>query len=51
MMYNTYNMGIGMVVAVDPADVEKTMAAMKEAGDTPYIIGQVEAGEKGVTLC
>ena len=43
MMYNTYNMGIGMVVAVDPADVEKTMAAMKEAGDTPYIIGQIEA--------
>ena len=51
MMYNTYNMGIGMVVAVDPADVEKTMAAMKEAGDTPYIFGQIEAGEKGVTLC
>ena len=51
MMYNTYNMGIGMVVAVDPADVEKTMAAMKEAGDTPYIIGQIKAGEKGVTLC
>ena len=51
MMYNTYNMGIGMVVAVDPADVEKTMAAMKEAGDTPYIIGRIEAGEKGVTLC
>lgn len=51
MMYNTYNMGIGMVVAVDPADVEKTIAAMKEAGDTPYIIGQIEAGEKGVTLC
>ena len=51
MMYNTYNMGIGMVVAVDPADVEKTMAAMKEAGDTPYIIGQIEAGEKGATLC
>ena len=51
MMYNTYNMGIGMVVAVDPADVDKTMAAMKEAGDTPYIIGQIEAGEKGVTLC
>ena len=51
MMYNTNNMGNGMVVAVDPADVEKTMAAMKEAGDTPYIIGQIEAGEKGVTLC
>lgn len=36
MMYNTYNMGIGMIVAVDPADVEKTMEAMRAAGDTPY---------------
>lgn len=46
MMYNTYNMGIGMVLAVDSADVEKTMDALKAAGDTCYIIGRVEAGEK-----
>ena len=51
MMYNTFNMGLGMVVAVDPADVDKTMEAIKAAGDTPYVIGSVEAGEKGVTLC
>lgn len=51
MMYNTYNMGIGMVLAVDPADVDKTMAAIKEAGETPYIIGEITDGEKGVTLC
>ena len=51
MMYNTFNMGIGMVVAVDPADVEKTMAAIRETGDTPYVIGSIEEGEKGVTLC
>ncbi|MBT9779158.1 phosphoribosylformylglycinamidine cyclo-ligase [Clostridium sp. MCC353] len=51
MMYNTYNMGIGMIVAVDPADVDKTAAAIKDAGETPYVIGSVEAGEKGVTLC
>ena len=51
MMYNTYNMGIGMIVAVDPADVEKTMEAMKAAGDTPYVIGEIKDGEKGVTLC
>ena len=51
MMYNTYTMGIGMVVAVDAADAERTMEAMKSAGDTPYIIGSIEAGEKGVTLC
>ncbi len=51
MMYNTYNMGIGMIVAVDPADVDKTMEAMKAAGETPYVIGSIEDGEKGVTLC
>ena len=51
MMYNTFNMGLGMIVAVDPADVDKTMAAIKEAGDTPYVVGHIEAGEKGVTLC
>lgn len=51
MMYNTYNMGIGMIVAVDPADVDKTIAAMKAAGDTPYIVGEIKDGEKGVTLC
>ncbi len=51
MMYNTYNMGLGMVLAVDPADVEKTMAAIEAAGDKAYVVGKVEAGEKGVTLC
>ena len=51
MMYNTYNMGLGMIVAVDPADVDKTVEAMKSAGDTPYVVGTIEAGEKGVTLC
>ena len=51
MMYNTYNMGIGMIVAVDPADVEKTMEAMRAAGDIPYVIGEIKDGEKGVTLC
>ena len=51
MMYNTYNMGIGMVVAVDAADAARAMEAMKSAGDTPHIIGSIEAGEKGVTLC
>ena len=51
MMYNTYNMGIGMIVAVDPADVDKTMEAMRSAGDTAYVIGTIEEGEKGVTLC
>lgn len=51
VMYNTYNMGIGMILAVDPADADKTMEAIKAAGETPYIIGEVTDGEKGVTLC
>ena len=51
MMYNTYNMGLGMVLAVDSADVDKTLAAIREAGETPFVVGHCEAGEKGVTLC
>ncbi|PXX49693.1 phosphoribosylformylglycinamidine cyclo-ligase [Hungatella effluvii] len=51
MMYNTYNMGIGMVLAVDPSQVDTAMEAVREAGEIPYVIGYAEAGEKGVTLC
>ena len=51
MMYNTYNMGIGMCIAVDPADVNKTLKALELTGDKAYVIGSVAAGEKGVELC
>ena len=51
MMYNTYNMGLGMVLAVAPADVDKTLKAIQTAGDVAYVVGTCEAGEKGVTLC
>lgn len=51
MMYNTYNMGLGMVLCVDPADVDKTLEAVKASGETPYVVGKIEDGEKGVTLC
>ena len=51
MMYNTYNMGLGMIVAVDKDDVEKTVAAIKAAGEDAYVVGHIETGEKGVTLC
>lgn len=51
MMYNTFNMGIGMVVAVDPADKEKAMEAIRQAGDVPYEVGHIRARDKGVTLC
>ena len=51
MMYNTFNMGIGMVVAVSPEDAEKAVACFESAGDKAYIIGDITSGEKGVTLC
>jgi phosphoribosylformylglycinamidine cyclo-ligase len=51
MMYNTYNMGIGMMVVVDKADVDKTMEAIKAAGETSFVVGEIKAGQKGVTLC
>lgn len=51
MMYNTYNMGIGMIVAVDKKDVDATLEAIKSANETPYVIGEIVSGEKGVTLC
>lgn len=51
MMYNTFNMGLGMVLAVRKEDVETTLAAIREAGEDGYVVGRVEAGEKGVTLC
>ena len=51
MMYNTFNMGSGMVLAVDPADVDATLAALAKTGDQAWLIGEVADGEKGVELC
>ncbi len=51
MMYNTYNMGLGMVLALDPADADKAVAAIEAAGDKAYIVGKTQAGEEGVILC
>ncbi|MGF0032088.1 phosphoribosylformylglycinamidine cyclo-ligase [Bariatricus sp. SGI.154] len=51
MMYNTFNMGLGMVIALDPEDADKAMEAIRAAGEEPYVVGHIEAGEKGVTLC
>lgn len=50
MMFNTFNCGLGMIVAVDPADVDKAMEAMKSVGDKPYVVGKIIDGEKGVDL-
>ena len=51
MMYNTYNMGLGMILAVDKDDVDRSLKALKEAGEDAYIVGEIKAGAKGVTLC
>jgi len=51
MMYNTYNMGIGMMIAVDPADADKAVKLLTAAGETAYIVGEITDGEKGITLC
>ena len=51
MMYNTYNMGLGMVLAVAPEDAETAMKAIREAGDECFVVGKTVAGEKGVKLC
>lgn len=51
MMYNTFNMGLGMVLAVSEADVDRTVEAIKASGEAPYVVGHIEAGEKGVTVC
>lgn len=50
MMYNTYNMGIGMLLAVDAADADKTVALAEQAGKKAYIIGEISEGEKGISL-
>lgn len=50
MMYNTYNMGIGMLLAVDVADADKTVALAEQAGEKAYIIGEIAEGEKGISL-
>ena len=51
MMYNTYNMGLGMVLALDPADADKAVEILNAAGEKAFVVGKCVEGEKGVTLC
>lgn len=51
MMYNTYNMGLGMILAVKKEDVQATIEAIQHGGEAAYVVGSITAGEKGVTLC
>ncbi len=52
VMYNTYNMGLGMVLAVSPSDASAAVRAIESAGETAFIVGETKkADEKGVELC
>jgi phosphoribosylformylglycinamidine cyclo-ligase len=50
MMYNTYNMGLGLVFAVDKNQANAALKAVEAAGEKAYIVGKIEAGEKGIIL-
>ncbi|MCR5226445.1 MAG: phosphoribosylformylglycinamidine cyclo-ligase [Eubacterium sp.] len=50
MMYNTFNMGLGMIIAVDPADADKAIAALESTGDKACVVGEIISGDKGVDL-
>lgn len=51
MMYNTYNMGIGMMTAVGAEQADEAVRLLAAAGETAYIVGEIKDGEKGVTIC
>ena len=50
MMYNTYNMGLRMVLALDPKDVDAAIRAIEEAGEKAYVVGEIIEGDKQVEL-
>ncbi len=49
-MYNTFNMGVGMVVAVSKSDADKALEVLKANGEDAVILGEVIEGEKGVVF-
>ena len=51
MMYNTFNMGVGMVLALDGADADRAVKAIEAAGEKAFILGETKAGDKGVEIC
>ncbi len=50
-MFNTFNMGVGMIVAVDKADADKAVEAIKAAGEDAYILGELVESNEGVIIC
>lgn len=51
MMYNTYNMGIGMLIAVSKDNADETIKALQNAGEKAFLVGECKNGTTGVTLC
>ncbi|MGN0242436.1 MAG: phosphoribosylformylglycinamidine cyclo-ligase [Lachnospiraceae bacterium] len=51
MMYNTYNMGIGMMIAVSPDNVDTALEALASVGEKAFVVGNVVDGDKGVDVC
>ena len=49
-MYNTFNMGVGMVLAVDKADVDKSLEILKANGEDAVVLGEVVKGDEGVII-
>lgn len=50
-MYNTFNMGTGLVIAVDAENADKAVEILNANGEQAAVIGEIKAGEKGVELC
>ena len=50
-MYNTFNMGVGMIVVVDKADADTAIATLQANGDAAYLLGEVVETDEGVILC
>ena len=49
-MFNTFNMGVGMIAIVSEQDADKALATLKEAGEDAYVIGQVQEGQQGIEI-
>lgn len=50
-MFNTFNMGVGMILAVGREDADRAVAILNAHGERAKVIGQIENGEKGIELC
>lgn len=47
-MYNTFNMGVGMIIAINKTDVDTALSVLKEAGENAFVLGEIVEGDKEV---